>query len=70
MVIFLTPTVVRACSRPRCIDMISASVEVMLVACIFGLWMMASLYQICEMADAVLFLTPPSAMTHMREGWD
>ena len=37
MVIFLMPTVSKACSSPRCMDMISASVEVILVACIFGL---------------------------------
>ena len=36
MVILLTPTVARACSSPRHMDIISASVEVILVACIFG----------------------------------
>jgi len=37
MVIFLMPTVCKACSSPRRIDIILASVEVMQVTCIFGL---------------------------------
>ena len=65
MVIFLTPTVVRACSRPRYMDIISASVEVTLVVYILDLCVIALFCQMCEMAETDLSLTPPSVIMQM-----
>ena len=65
MVIFLTPTVVRACLSLRRMDMILALVEVMLVACILDLCVIMLFCQMCEMAEADLSLTPPSAIMQM-----